>query len=57
MEHKWKLAAITIKQRQNNYSPFMDHNLFEMKELAELNEAMRHTVQGYPRPTGHSEVF
>ena len=57
MEHKWKLAAITIKQFQNNYSPFMDYNLFEMKELAELNEAMRHIVQGYPRPTGHSEVF
>ena len=35
----------------------MDHNLVVVKGLIELNEAMSHAMQGYPRWTGHSEEF
>ena len=35
----------------------MDHSLVVAKGLAELNEAMGHAMQGYPRPVGHSAEF
>ena len=35
----------------------MDHNLVMVKGLIELNEAMSHAMQGYPRWTGRSEEF
>ena len=36
---------------------FMDDNLVMAEELAKLNEAMSHAMQGHPRWTGHSREF
>ena len=37
--------------------PFTGHCPVMAKGLAELNEAMRHAMEGHPRWTGHSGEF
>ena len=35
----------------------MDQDVVMVKGLAQLDEAMKHAVQRYPRRMGHSEEF
>ena len=61
--HDFSFSKITLlfHPRQEAFSflftfcPFMVHSLVIARGLAWLNEAMRHTRQGHPRWTGHSE--
>ena len=54
---KHQIYGYSLLLKSKVIIPFKDHSLVGAKGLAQLNEATSHAVQGYPRPTDHSEEF